>query len=104
MKHIDTRASIRTKYLGPTNYLGGRVSVTDASVMGEPTRRLITQWDHALDVDANHAAAAQEWLDKHMADFAEKYNQRAVVSGPGLCFDGCFYWSWAWEDLNPAAA
>ena len=104
MKHIDTRASIRTKYLGPTNYRGGRVSVTDSRVMLGPTRRLITPWDYGSNIDANHAAAAQEWLDKHMADFAAKRNQRAVVSGPGLCFDECFYWSWSWEDLNTAAA
>jgi hypothetical protein len=105
MKHIDTRACIRTKYLGPTNYRGSRITVKDDNNSWSQVspKRLIVDWNYELNVDKNHAAAAQAWLDKHMSKFAEEYDQRPIVSEPGLCFDGCYYWSWDWKDLNTAA-
>lgn len=48
--------SIRTKFHGPTNTRGSRISAfTD-----EPRdrRRITLSWDHALDVDENHKTAA----------------------------------------------
>ena len=105
MEHIDTRACIRTKFLGPTNYRGSRITVTDDNnAFHNSPKRLTVHWNHEFDANVNHAIAAQAWLDKHMSKFAKEYNQRPIVSEPGLCFDGCFYWSWAWEDLNTSAA
>ena len=45
--------AIATKYLGPTNHRGARVKAT--SQAGSVTM----PWDDALDVDANHARAAE---------------------------------------------
>lgn len=55
--------AIVTKYLGPTNSRPARISATaDAG-------RVVVSWDHALDIDGNHEAAARMlaehlgWLD-----------------------------------------
>ncbi len=45
--------SITTKYHGPTNSRGSRVSATDGD------SRIALSWDSALDSDANHDAAAK---------------------------------------------
>lgn len=43
--------AIQTRYLGPTNYRGARVSAQcDAG-------RAVVPWNHALNVEQNHAAA-----------------------------------------------
>jgi hypothetical protein len=47
------RQSIQTKYIGPTNTRGSRVSATSAS-----GHRIVIGWDYALDTDENHKAAA----------------------------------------------
>jgi hypothetical protein len=46
------RQAITTKYLGPTNSRGSRVKATASA--GSVT----LSWDHALDSDENHRAAA----------------------------------------------
>ena len=48
------RQSIQTKYIGPTNTRGSRVSATSAS-----GHRLTLEWDDAMNTDDNHKAAAQ---------------------------------------------
>ena len=93
MTHIDTRSAIRTKYVGPTNHRGTRISVSDYAVMGMTPQRMFVDWNYELDVNENHAVAAQTWLDK-FNNIGEKYEQRATVNPPGLCFDGCYYWTW----------
>lgn len=52
------RQAIVTKYLGPTNYKGGRVKATAAA--GSVT----VGWDHALNSEKNHAAAARAFCEK----------------------------------------
>ena len=47
------RQSIQTKYIGPTNARGSRVSATSAS-----GHRVVIGWDDALNSDENHFAAA----------------------------------------------
>ena len=47
-------APITTKYLGPTNYKGSRISASDG------TRRVIVSYDPALDSFPNHLAAAEK--------------------------------------------
>lgn len=47
------KKAIRTKYHGPTNTRGSRVTATDGD------RNWITiEWDHSLTSDQNHRAAA----------------------------------------------
>lgn len=47
------RQAITTKYFGPTNHRGSRVKASaDAGSISVP-------WDHALNAQQNHTAAAQ---------------------------------------------
>ena len=48
---------IRTKYLGPTNYRGSRITATHKRD-GEQTQRVTLSWDHSLDGLENAKAAA----------------------------------------------
>lgn len=80
-------ACIRTRYAGPTNTKGSRVLVSeDRGFADYKPRRMSVSWDHALNVSANHAAAAQAWLDRH--------NAGARVVLPGLEYDNDFYFTW----------
>lgn len=45
--------TIKTKFHGATNFRGSRVSATSTN-----GHRLTVDWDHALDCDENHDAAA----------------------------------------------
>jgi hypothetical protein len=50
--------AIVTKYHGPTNHKGSRVSAkADAG-------RIVIAWDYALNPDENHAAAARALADR----------------------------------------
>jgi hypothetical protein len=51
--------AITTKYLGATNYRCSRI------VASAQAGRIIVPWDHALDVEANHNAAAIALCDKY---------------------------------------
>lgn len=57
--------AIQTKYLSPTNHRGSRIKAWCAA------RRLVVPWDHALDPEANHQAAALKlqvlmgWAEKN---------------------------------------
>lgn len=44
---------IRTKYLGPTNYRGGRVKASTIS-----GKSVTLDWDHGANVETNHKRAA----------------------------------------------
>lgn len=58
---MNTRQSIETRYLSPTNHRGSRIVATTAS-----GHRLIHDWDYSLGIEANHYAAAkalQEMLE-----------------------------------------
>tara|TARA_A100001201_G_scaffold142095_2_gene139314 strand:+ start:278 stop:595 length:318 start_codon:yes stop_codon:yes gene_type:complete len=48
---------IRTKYLGPTNYRGSRITATHKRD-GEQTQRVTLSWNHSLDGLENAKAAA----------------------------------------------
>jgi len=52
------RQAIETRYLGPTNTYGARIK---AKCDGGS---VIVYWDHALDADDNHLAAARKLQDK----------------------------------------
>lgn len=60
-------ATIVTKYLGPTNYRGSRVAAqvsdygSDLELYSRSTGkpgRIVLNWDHALNPEDNHKAAA----------------------------------------------
>jgi hypothetical protein len=57
--------AIKTKYLPPTDFRGSRISAQSAA------RTMFFKWDHGLDPDENHHAAAHSlagvmgWLNKH---------------------------------------
>ena len=50
--------AIQTKYHGPTNSKGSRLTATAAA------GRVTVPYDHALDLDDNHRAAALAFCDK----------------------------------------
>jgi hypothetical protein len=52
--------AIRTRFVGPTNTRGSRV-IADA---GDRASRVVLDWDHALNTDENHAAAAVAVTEK----------------------------------------
>jgi len=53
------RQAIETKYLGPTDFRGTRIKATAQA--GSVT----VSWDHALDVNDNHAKAAEALARKY---------------------------------------
>lgn len=84
---FDTRASIRTRYVGPTNTKGSRVTVCDDHP--EQRRRLTVNWDPGLSSTENHHRAAMRFLNRHI--------DNAVIREPGLNFNGDYFWTWTWE-------
>lgn len=50
--------SIRTRYLGPTNFRGPRIKVTVAG----GTETVTVPWDHAIDSGENHERAARKLM------------------------------------------
>lgn len=51
---MNTRQSIDTRYVGPTNNRGSRVIATTPS-----GHRLIRHWEYGIGIEANHYAAAK---------------------------------------------
>jgi hypothetical protein len=73
--------AIRTRYHGPTNTRGSRIS---AKCQGGT---LSVPYDHALDDEGNHKAACMALVDKFgWARLARDGRYEAGV------FDGDFYW------------
>lgn len=54
--------AIVTKYVGPTNYRPGRVKATCGA------GSTMVEWEHALNTDANHTAAAKALCEKMQWD------------------------------------
>lgn len=54
----SSRQAITTSYRGPTDSNGSRV------IARCEAKRISVPWDHALDIGANHAAAAQQLMDQ----------------------------------------
>lgn len=52
------RQAIVTRYIGPTNSMGPRVRAKAQA------GSIMVPWDHAIDVDDNHTAAAEALADK----------------------------------------
>ena len=90
-----TRASIRSRFNGPTNTKSSRVTVSDDAAFGEKPRRITFNWDYGMSPSENHVAAAQVWLNK--------FNPGNKVVEPGLGFDADYYWTWEGGSLKPRA-
>tara|TARA_R100001463_G_scaffold9580_5_gene28813 strand:- start:856 stop:1053 length:198 start_codon:yes stop_codon:yes gene_type:complete len=52
--------------------------------------RLTVSYDHALNIDENHQAAAQAWMHK----FLDTRFGKPVVFGPGYVYGEDMFWSW----------
>lgn len=62
--------AIQTKYHGPTNVRGSRISAKcDA-------KRIVLSWDHSLDADGNHKMAAAELIKRLGWDVKEDGRKR----------------------------
>jgi hypothetical protein len=88
---------IRTAFIGPTNHRPSRVSATHQRD-SERTYRVMLPWDHALNSEANHQAAAQALLARFWPD------SELVIVGRG--HDAVhFYWLTvgAWQLTTPEA-
>lgn len=68
--------AIETKYHGPSNIKGARVSATAAA------GRIILSWNHALNFEDNHEAAAKAFADKF--EWSGRWFGGATKSG--YCF------------------
>lgn len=89
-KDITARSSIRTRYHGPTNTQGSRISAFDGK------RRIYVPYAYQCNLDQNHAHAAQVFLNKH-------YNNKIlppceVDPSSGLSFNADYYWTWNFSD------
>ena len=71
--------AIETKYHGPTDFRGSRVSVK-----AEGCPRVTIEWDDALDAVANHDHAAIEFC--HRRGWTGKLARGASVSGRGYTY------------------
>lgn len=59
MRNMTARGClIKTRFLGPTNHRGSRVVATHKWDR-DTTKRVTVSWDHALDAEENHLAAAK---------------------------------------------
>lgn len=79
------RQAIVTKYHGPTNSKGARISAKAQA------GRIYVPWDYALDVFENHKAAAKVFADKYGWNEKErgapvKFHGGALPDGTGYVF------------------
>jgi len=75
---------IITRYLGPTNCRGSRVVATHKRDNGQTWRKVLG-WDHALNSEENHQAAAEALLA------AWPYETSLRISGRGHDANA-YYW------------
>ena len=96
MKKAETRASLRTRYHGPSAASdNGRISAYRPGFSDQPGDKIFVSWDHGLNTDENHYAAAQAFARKFLRPQAE-------IVPRGLCFDNDFFWTWEGSEGAPA--
>jgi hypothetical protein len=74
--------AIKTKYHGPGNVKGSRISATD-----EDGNRIILSYDHALNAEENHKAAALALISKMKWDRSKGY--KGIIGGS---LKACYVW------------
>ena len=84
------QGTIRTRYTGPRGFAGSKIHASGYTLQGR--RRLSVDYDHALNLERNHAAAARAWLAKHVPG--------AVLdsAGPG---DDVHVWTYDAAEVTP---
>jgi hypothetical protein len=75
--HWKAIRAITTKFHGPTNTRGSRVSATNG------TERVTLHWNHGIDVPSNHTAAAEALARK--LEWQGSWHIGALP-GSGFCF------------------
>ena len=65
-RDTEMAIAIFTRYHGPTDTRGARISAT-CRRDNQTTWKVSIGFDHALDCESRHALAAQALIDKHMA-------------------------------------
>ena len=69
--------AIKTKFLGPTNYKGSRVSASYKRSNDE-TLRATVEWRHELSAEQNHCRAAQTLINKANEDGRAYYREIGI--------------------------
>ncbi len=88
---MHIRQAITTRFVGPTNRRGSRIIAR--AVAGRKT----VHWDHTLNIEANHAAAARR--------LAESFGWHGQWFGGGLPTEDGYCFVLAEDsELNPARA
>jgi len=96
---MESRAGIKVKFLGPTNYRGMRLVVSRERWDNNPAERLIVSWDYGLGTLDNVEAAANAFLDKFVnLDRIKGDRNKGARARIAVCFDGDHYVSWGWVD------
>jgi hypothetical protein len=73
--------AIVTKFIGPTNHRGSRIKAT--AQVGS----LTLSWDHALNSDGNHRAAALALANKFKwLEYSDLSEGGSLPAGNGECF------------------
>ena len=75
--HMSFNAIV-TKYHGPTNHRGARVSANCAG------SRMFVPWDHALNIEENHVAAALAMIAR--MDWQGRWVNGGMPDGRGFVF------------------
>tara|TARA_R100001015_G_C4597044_1_gene152203 strand:+ start:48 stop:383 length:336 start_codon:yes stop_codon:yes gene_type:complete len=93
---ITTRGAVRTRYHGPTNCKGSRISATNGlKVTSFCTKKTIYQpYDHSLTEKENHYQAAQAFFDKAFLYRNDDTFIFKVDGSSGLVFGGDHFWTW----------
>lgn len=69
MTQISVFQTIQTKYIAPSNFRGARIKAKAAN-----GKVIVVSYDHGLNVDENHAKAAEtlqekmQWTGKHYGE------------------------------------
>lgn len=88
---IDTRGClIKTRFLGPTNYRNSRVVATHKWCDGD-TKRVVISWDHNLDAQDNHLAAAQALAAVMFGDSYPSSPCKGKITGMGWDSDAYYF-------------
>ena len=89
------RATVRVRFLAPTNYTGSRYSVQDDRPSGgAPWRMIVSKDDGSRTPEAD---AAQAWLDRFINRDPERRSV-AVLHPVAVRWGRDTFFTWNWEE------
>lgn len=89
------RATVRVRFLAPTNYTGSRYSVQDDRPSGgDPWRMTVSKDDGSRTPEAD---AAQAWLDRFINRDPERRSV-AVLHPVAVRWGRDTFFTWEWEE------